>query len=148
MFSLFRGRKKESKPEVPDPEENEEFEFSEPQELLVQGEIQEPILSNYDQYVSEKVPEEFRKYTQILASPGVLLGIANGMDIAILTNEFRMQRVGLLVGPKRHSSSMVYDFDLIADATKIILNVARNGTLLQAETRFPFVTQPREVKRR
>lgn len=149
MFGPLFKRKKDPEPEPPTPpEEGEEaFDFGEPEELLVQGDIQEPILANFEQYASEKIPEEYRRSVQIMTSPAVLLGIANGMDIAILTNEFRMQRLALLVGPKRHASTAVYEFDLIADATKIILNVARDGTLLQAETRFP-INYTRGVKRR
>lgn len=156
FFGIFGDKKKV--PEGIDEidkigEEAEEPEvFSPPQEILAQGEIQEPVLINFQKYPDESLRPEFRSLAKMVVSPAPLLGIASGTDIALLTNKFYLQRLRFMTGPKALTSDMYMEYDLLASVVKIIANVSRGGTLLQAETRFPFnvesIISQREVNRR
>lgn len=125
--------------EITDETNDDTFdETSPPQELMVSGEIQEPILINYQKYIDESVNPEFRQLARLSVSPGVLLGVASGTEIALLIGKLYLGRTRFIAGPQGLRTDVVLEYDIFVDAARIIANVSRKGVLLEAETRYPI----------
>jgi len=124
--------------EITDETNDDTFDETLPQELVVSGEIQEPILVNYQKYIDESVNPEFRQLARLSISPGVLLGVASGTEIALLIGKLYLGRTRFICGPQGLRTDVVLEYDIFVDAARIIANVSKKGVLLEAETRYPI----------
>lgn len=100
------------------------------------GEIS--VIEKYGVYPEKKVRKEFKSIAKVALDPAVLLGVADGVDIAEILNLMEVQRLHYKTVPEIIKGDTYMAFDLFVAVSKPIVNVARNGRLLQAITKFRF----------
>ena len=126
-------------PETQD-EEMQGFEYPSEHEEGITSEIgtvsARDVLSYFAQYPQKRVRDEFSELGKMVIDPAPLMGIGDGTDVAQIINLLSVQRLHYMTVPECLKGDTYMIFDLFVAVAKPMVNLAKDGRLLQSMTRF------------
>ena len=129
-----------SEPEPQDEEAVQEIGYLEEYDEGITSEIgtvsARDVLSYFAQYPQKRVRDEFSELGKMVIDPAPLMGIGDGTDVAQIINLLSVQRLHYMTVPECLKGDTYMIFDLFVAVAKPMVNLAKDGRLLQSMTRF------------
>jgi len=110
-----------------------------------QPQLAEHVTGQISNYISDVIPEPFRRVFASVLAPAVLLGDASNKELADIMTEVYVNRLRYSSGPRGISHTMALDYDLLYHASQPVLRLAKNSHLLHVTLRYgPIIVDKEE----
>jgi len=101
-----------------------------------QPQLAEHVTGQINNYITDIVPEPFKRIFASVLAPAVLLGDASNKEIADIMIELYANRLRYAHGPRGISGDLVLDYDILYSAAQPILRLAKKSHLLHVTLRY------------